>query len=250
VSHGNEQRLRETEKSVKNILRKINKMLSPATANIYDATVHCPVYSERRSDYTPMTLAQRFRLRVAEILEGKGLHQKDLAAEGKDSWVSNKLAGRRGITLQDVEQIAGALNVPPAELVRSPADRVYELRAVEAEIVEAFRKLSDGEQRALLTIATLRLRPPTTKKNPLHSSNTTRFNTVPRLRPLPSSTGGTHDTRTLSPAALEIVAEYEAKLAAQLAIESRQQAPSARRPVADASGSHRGHGRPDAGKVE
>jgi transcriptional regulator with XRE-family HTH domain len=105
-----------------------------------------------------MTIVERFRLRVIGLLEDRGLTQKAIRGSKTEGWVSNIITGRRGIRLNDVEQIADALNVPVAELMRRPEDHVYDLSQTESRLIEAFRKLSHHEQQALLTMATLRFR--------------------------------------------------------------------------------------------
>lgn len=107
-----------------------------------------------------MTPFERFRLRVLDLLEDRGLFQKDLKGPFSAGWISNKLKGSRGLYFRDVTQIAEALNVPVSELVRHPDDKTYDLSALEARLIEAFRKLSITEQQALLTMATLRHRGP------------------------------------------------------------------------------------------
>jgi transcriptional regulator with XRE-family HTH domain len=104
------------------------------------------------------TAFERFRMRVLDLLEDRGINQKALRGEFTEGWISNKLQGRRKLYFSDVEQIADALNVPMSELVRHPEDRTYDLSATEARLIEAFRKLSQNEQQALLTLATSRFR--------------------------------------------------------------------------------------------
>lgn len=105
-----------------------------------------------------MTIVERFRLRVIALLEDRGLTQKSIRGTKTEGWVSNIITGRRGIRLIDVEEVANALNVPVAELMRRPEDRCYDLSSTEARLIEAFRRLSHVEQQALLTVATLRFR--------------------------------------------------------------------------------------------
>lgn len=105
-----------------------------------------------------MDIRMRFRVRVADLLEQRGLKQKALRADNSEGWISNIMTGRRGIRLEDLETIAGILNTPPAELIRDPANAILELTPLEVRLVEAFRVLSGHEQAALLTIATLRQR--------------------------------------------------------------------------------------------
>src|SRR3977135_4227089 len=105
-----------------------------------------------------MTTVERFRVRVMGLIEDRGLNQKDLKGSKTEGWISNIVTGRRGIKLNDVEGIAEALNVPVAELVRKPEDRVYDLSATEARLIEAFRKIPAQEQQAILILSTARFR--------------------------------------------------------------------------------------------
>jgi len=105
-----------------------------------------------------MDIRMRFRVRVADLLEQRGLKQKSLVADKTEGWISNIMTGRRGVRLEDLDTIAGVLNVPPAELIRDPHNQTFELTPNEIRLVEAFRRLSPTEQQALLTLATLRYR--------------------------------------------------------------------------------------------
>lgn len=100
----------------------------------------------------------RFRVRVADLLEQRGLKQKALIGENTEGWISNIMTGRRGVRLEDLETIAGVLGIPPAELIRDPENSTLELTPTEVRLVQAFRALSGHEQHAVLTIATLRQR--------------------------------------------------------------------------------------------
>lgn len=125
---------------------------------INDLPANSPITECYSVHGTSMTVVERFRLRVISLLEDRGLKQNMIRGSKTEGWVSNILTGRRGIRLNDVEEIASALNVPVAELVRRPDDRTYDLTATEARLIEAFRRLSQTEQHALLTLATLRFR--------------------------------------------------------------------------------------------
>lgn len=105
-----------------------------------------------------MRVVERFRLRVISLLEDRKQTQKSLRGDKTEGWISNIMLGRRGIKIQDAEEIADILNVPLAELIRRPEDQVYELSPTETRLIEAFRRMSLTEQHALLTMATLRYR--------------------------------------------------------------------------------------------
>jgi len=106
----------------------------------------------------PMTALKRFRLRVIEVLEQRGLTQKSLKGDRTEGWIANIIAGRRNLRLDDAERIADALQMPLSELVRRPDDRTYELDNLESLLVETFRQFSVEEQKALLTVITVRHR--------------------------------------------------------------------------------------------
>lgn len=106
-----------------------------------------------------MTARERFLFRVHSTLEERNLNQKDLKGANSEGWISNKLRGQRDLKLNEAEQIADALQVPLAELLRKPEDSVYELDNLEARVVEAYRQLSKPEQDACVLLLTLRHRP-------------------------------------------------------------------------------------------
>jgi transcriptional regulator with XRE-family HTH domain len=107
----------------------------------------------------PLTASARFRLRVLSILDDRDIAQKTLRGANSESWISNKLRGTRGLALNDAEEIAAALQVPIAELLRRPDDQLYELDNAEVRVVDAFRQLAAHEQDAVVTLLTLRQRP-------------------------------------------------------------------------------------------
>jgi transcriptional regulator with XRE-family HTH domain len=115
-------------------------------------------FTLRYSENDSMNIRMRFRVRVADLLERRGLKQKTLIGDNTEGWISNIMTGRRGVRLEDLEAIANILNVPPSELIRAPTDVTLELTPQEVRLVEAFRVLSGVEQHALLMVATLRQR--------------------------------------------------------------------------------------------
>lgn len=96
----------------------------------------------------------RVRWRVNNLLDRQKLSQRKLAKHvGTDSTsMSRLLSGKRGIKVSELDSIAEFLKVPVAELLRAPDDRVYELRADEAEVVDRYRGLPSPGQEALLTL--------------------------------------------------------------------------------------------------
>lgn len=112
---------------------------------------------------TQGTPTARFRFRVLAVIDERHLTQKSLKGqdwgESSEGWISNKLSGRRGINLDEADDIATRLHYPLSELVRRPGDRTYELDNLEARVIEAFRQLSRPEQNAFVTTITLRQRP-------------------------------------------------------------------------------------------
>lgn len=122
-----------------------------------NAPLHWECYSE--GQVAPMTALARFRLRVIEVLDARGLTQKSIRGTKTEGWIANIIAGRRNLRLDDAEAIADALQMPLSELVRRADDRTYELDNLESLLVETFRQFHPDEQKALLTIVTLRQRP-------------------------------------------------------------------------------------------
>lgn len=124
-----------------------NKELSPVDG-----------FARRDNIYGCMNILMRFRVRVADLLEQRGLKQKELRGDHTEGWISNIMTARRGVGLEDLESIANILNIPPAELIRDPMNTTLELTPNEIRLVQAFRALSGHEQNAVLTMATLRQR--------------------------------------------------------------------------------------------
>jgi len=108
---------------------------------------------------TRLPARDRFVLRVRAILDEKKLPQKAARGSNSEEWISTKLSGARNLQLNEAEEIADALQVPLAELLRKPEDSVYELDNMEARLIEAYRQLSKPEQDAFVLVMTLRHRP-------------------------------------------------------------------------------------------
>lgn len=181
----------------------------------------------RQDPMAKMTARERFLLRVHSVLDERDLNQKDLKGANSEGWISNKLRGQRDVKLNEAEQIADALQVPLAELLRKPEDSVYELDNVESRLVEAFRQLSKPEQDAFVLTVTLRHRPapyPTGRKVAHRPSS---------LQP-----GGVHGSAASARGATAstadeiraLTSEFDRRLAEALG-ESGGQTSSARRPV-------------------
>lgn len=84
----------------------------------------------------------RVRQRIRRLLEDRG---KTGRALGKylghtDQWVSNLLAGRFPLKLDELDQVAAFFEVPPSEIVRS-ATEPWELMPTEMRVVRALRML-------------------------------------------------------------------------------------------------------------
>lgn len=100
----------------------------------------------------------RFRFRVLDILKGRKQPQKTLAPPEKEGWLSNKMRGYRGLSLDEAAEIAEALNYPLSELLSAPDSAIYELSSQEQLLIDAFRRFSDDERKSALSLLTLRQR--------------------------------------------------------------------------------------------
>lgn len=104
------------------------------------------------------TASGRFRFRVLDILKSRKQPQNTLAAPEKEGWLSNKMRGYRGLSLDEAAEIADALRYPLSELLSSPDSAIYELNSQEQLLIDAFRRFTDDERKAALTLLTLRQR--------------------------------------------------------------------------------------------
>jgi hypothetical protein len=178
-----------------------------------------------------MTARDRFLLRVHGILEERDLNQKDLRGTNSEGWISNKLRGKRNLTLNEAEEIADALPVPLTELLRRPENAVYELDNLEARLLEAFRQLAKQEQDAFLTIITLRHRA---------APYATGRKMAPRTPLLGASAhGASLSTRRAAAASIAedvrtLVTDFEQRLAEAIG-DARQQTPTPSRPITGSS---------------
>ena len=86
----------------------------------------------------------RIRQRIRRLLEDRGKTNRALAqwlGHG-DQWVSNLLAGRFALSLDELDRVAQFLSVPPSEIVRV-SDDPWELSPTEMRAVRALRMLPE-----------------------------------------------------------------------------------------------------------
>lgn len=184
-----------------------------------NATLHAEWYSG--GIVASLTARERFRLRVISLLEQRGLTQKALKGERSEGWISNIIAGRRNLKLDDAQQIADALQTPLAELLTRPDDQLYELDNLESLLIESFRQLAPDEQKALLTITTLRHRQaPYASGRPIATPRAAAY--VPSRGAAHGGASSAHRTGTADD---EIQHVIERAVKDIRAVESRQQAP-------------------------
>lgn len=84
----------------------------------------------------------RIRQRIRRLLEDRGKTNRSLAqwlGHG-DQWVSNLLAGRFALSLDELDRLAQFFSVPPSEIVRV-SDDPWELGPTEMRVVRALRML-------------------------------------------------------------------------------------------------------------
>ena len=96
----------------------------------------------------------RVRQRIRQLLEDRGQTNRAL---GKwlghgDQWVSNLLAGRFALSLDEIDRVAAFLNVPPSEIIRL-SDDPWELNPTEMRVVRALRMLPPVIRDHLVTLA-------------------------------------------------------------------------------------------------
>lgn len=97
-----------------------------------------------RRTMPPMAPDARRRVaqRIKRLLEDRGQTNRAFGVwmGHKDQWVSNLLAGRFALALDELDRAAAFLNVPPGDLVRI-MDEPYELSPTEIRVVRALRML-------------------------------------------------------------------------------------------------------------
>lgn len=108
-----------------------------------------------------MDAMQRLRRRLAVLLDdrtpGGRLRQKTLARylNKSEAWLSNILAGRKGLRLVDLDQLAEFFALPPAELIRRESDNLVEVTPTELALLRKFRRMDEAMRNAILKIAGL-----------------------------------------------------------------------------------------------
>lgn len=92
----------------------------------------------------PMAPNARHRVcqRIKRLLEERGQTNRAFGQwmGHKDQWVSNLLAGRFPLGLDELDRAAAFLNVPPGDLIRI-VDEPWELSPTEIRVVRALRML-------------------------------------------------------------------------------------------------------------
>jgi transcriptional regulator with XRE-family HTH domain len=118
---------------------------------------------------------RRLRLLLDERTSSGKLRQKRLAAyvglltHGKpysEAWISNILAGRKGIRLTELDAVADFFQVPPGELVRHEGDALVEVSPTEMAILRKFRRFDEDDFRSYLQILGLGHHAPPPKPKP------------------------------------------------------------------------------------
>jgi transcriptional regulator with XRE-family HTH domain len=111
-------------------------------------------WSDSQYDSPQMNAMQRVRRRLAALLDertpaGK-LRQKRLAKylNKSEAWISNILAGRKGLRLVDLDAVAEFFNLPPGELVRHDDDLLVELTPSELAVIRRLRRLTADDLHA------------------------------------------------------------------------------------------------------
>lgn len=96
----------------------------------------------------------RVRQRIRRLLEDRGLTGRALATHLRhsDQWVSNLLAGRFTLKLDELDAVAKFFGVPPGEIVRV-SEEPWELTAEEMRMVRAMRMLPPVIREHLSTLA-------------------------------------------------------------------------------------------------
>lgn len=96
----------------------------------------------------------RIRQRIRRLLEDRAKTNRALGqwlGHG-DQWVSNLLAGRFALSLDELDRVATFLRVPPSEIVRE-SDDPWELTPSEMRMIRALRMLPEAVRDHLVTLA-------------------------------------------------------------------------------------------------
>ena len=112
--------------------------------------------AKRGGTNAPMADARtRVRHRIKQLLEQRGQTGRAFAkwlGHG-DQWVSNLLAGRFALSLDELDRAAAFLNVPPSDLIRVSDDEGHELSPSERRVVSAMRMLPAPVRDHLMLLA-------------------------------------------------------------------------------------------------
>lgn len=115
---------------------------------------------------TAGTLRERIRARLLALMLDRGFQQKTLAtATGlSTSHASKLLSGKTQITLDHLEQFCFALQVTPSELTAEPGALILPVSPLESALLDRFRRMSEHERLALMTVLDWRLKETPKKK--------------------------------------------------------------------------------------
>jgi len=96
----------------------------------------------------------RVRQRIRRLLDDQGKTNRALAKwiDHREQWVSNMLAGRFPLSLDEIDRVALFLNVPASELIRHSEDP-WELSPTEMRMVRALRMLPTSVRDHLVMLA-------------------------------------------------------------------------------------------------
>lgn len=103
---------------------------------------------------TDMDARTRVRQRLRRLLDDQGKTNRALAdwIGHREQWVSNLLAGRFPLSLDELDRVAQFVRVPPSELVRQ-SDDPWELTPTEMRMVRALRLLPMSVRDHLVILA-------------------------------------------------------------------------------------------------
>lgn len=95
------------------------------------------------------TAADRVRSRIADMLDRRGMTQRDLVkhvrakygAERSEAWLTEILKGRQDLRLADLDAVADGLDILPSELVRRSETELMEIYPSERRVILYLRAL-------------------------------------------------------------------------------------------------------------
>lgn len=108
-----------------------------------------------------MNAMERLRRRLEALIDARthagAIRQKRLAEYmGKsEAWISNILAGKKGVRLVDLDALAEFFRVPPAELIREADNDLVEVTPSELGFLRKLRRASPETRAAIYHIAGL-----------------------------------------------------------------------------------------------